>query len=93
MDKLKELAMKISHVIGLPESTEFYRSNPVQVFDFSSRARSRNPSRYLTTESKSGKPTVITEVPESAFELDSKPLSERTHIAPVFPVGDALLVS
>lgn len=91
IEKLQELARKIAQIIGLPASTKFYRTNPVQIFDFSSRARARNPAKYLTTESTKGTPTVITELPESVFELDSKPLADRAHIAPIFPVGDALL--
>lgn len=93
MDKLMAMARKISEVLGLPKETKFYRTNPVQIFDFSSRARARSPAKYLTTESTRDNATVLTELPESTFALDSKPLAERAHIAPIFPVGDALLVS
>jgi pimeloyl-ACP methyl ester carboxylesterase len=46
-DRLMEMAREIATEMGLPPSATFYPTNPVQLFDFSRRARCAVPVRVL----------------------------------------------
>lgn len=86
--KLKDLARKIATKEGLPESTEFYPHNPVQLFDFSSRARCLESCKLLRGGVGGGSlahatKQNITEAVNASGQLGSPAL--------VMPIGDALL--
>jgi len=92
IEKLKDLGRMIANACGLPQHVEFYPHNPVQLFDYSSRARCMecvkllhgagpNAAGKLTTANRSDV-TAATEA--AASGVGGKP-------ALVMPVGDALM--
>jgi len=83
--RLRELAREIVTEMGLPPSAKFYETNPVQLFDFSRRARCVEPVRVLNASI--GKVMGPKEFIESSNRSDS---AANTKNALVFPVGDAL---
>lgn len=87
MEKLHELVRDITQEMGLPATTEFYPTNPIQLFDFSRRARCVEPVRVLRRDSLNTSPTVL-----SPAQFLAAPSSASNDIldALVFPVGDAL---
>ena len=52
MEKLTEMVRDITQEMGLPASTELFETNPVQLFDFSRRARCLDPVRVLCSSPK-----------------------------------------
>ena len=75
----------ITQEMGLPPTTEFFETNPVQLFDFSRRARCVDPVRVLSSDAASGSSTP--KVLSPAEFLEGGPGGEQ---ALVLPVGDAL---
>ena len=84
MEKLHKMVRDITQEMGLPPSTEFFETNPVQLFDFSRRARCVDPVRLLcSSSSDGGEPKV----------LSPTEFLQRGHSgvhALILPVGDAL---
>lgn len=86
MERLVQMVRDITMEMGLPSSTQFFETNPVQLFDFSRRARCIDPVRVLHS----------TAAATSGGEL--KVLSPKEFLAGghngvqalVLPVGDAL---
>merc|ERR1712232_288445 len=52
--KLHEMARVITTEMGLPDTVEMFETNPVQLFDFSRRARVMEPVRVLRHEEGAG---------------------------------------
>merc|ERR1740121_2387719 len=77
---LHEMGRIIATDCGLPASTEFFHTNPVQIFDFSALARCELPTKILRGDGQ-----VVGGTSEQADEAAKIPGS-----ATVFPVGDAL---
>eukprot|EP00924_Labyrinthula_sp_SR-Ha-C_P001372 maker-scaffold_44-snap-gene-1.100-mRNA-1 protein AED:0.07 eAED:0.07 QI:0/0/0/1/1/1/2/0/596 len=73
-ENLFKLARKISSAVGIPETCSFTKKNPVQLFDFSARARAVNPHIFLTMK-------------ENKVQVESIPSNNSI---PVFPIGDTL---
>lgn len=86
MDKLYEMVRDITQEMGLPASTEFFETNPVQLFDFSRRARCVDPVRVLCASPDGAEPKVL-----SPAELTHGQEAGDSGVrALVLPVGDAL---
>ena len=84
-DRLTQMAREITVEMGLPPSTPFFETNPVQLFDFSRRARCIEPVRVLCAATAGGgRPAVL--APTDA--LGGAP--QGVQQALVLPVGDAL---
>jgi hypothetical protein len=77
--KLRDAARVIATDCGLPVTAEFFHTNPVQLFDFSSLARCEIPAKILGADG-----SVVDGTPENATKTGG-PGSGL-----VFPVGDAL---
>lgn len=84
VDRLHEMAREITTEMGLPSTTEFYETNPVQLFDFSRRARCVHPVRVL--QCAGGEPEILG--PQEFLKLDRPGAKEG--VALVLPIGDAL---
>lgn len=82
-DRLREMAREITTEMGLPPNAEFFPTNPVQLFDFSRRARCIHPIKVL--RSTGDKPEILD--PDDFVKLNTK---DKTGLALVLPVGDAL---
>merc|ERR550532_2464042 len=82
MDKLVETVRAITQEMGLPASTEFFETNPVQLFDFSRRARCVDPVRVLCSPSDGADPKVL--APAEFLRCGHGGVQ-----ALVLPVGDA----
>ena len=54
MEKLHQMVRDITQEMGLPASTAFFETNPVQLFDFSRRARCVDPVRVLCSAPAGG---------------------------------------
>jgi len=80
LNKLYELARVIITEMGLPETAKFYETNPVQLFDFSRRARCIHPVRVLNLAGQVEDPNSYSGSGKAGAIGD----------ALVFPVGDAL---
>jgi len=88
MDKLREMVRDITQEMGLPATTEFYPTNPVQLFDFSRRARCIQPVRLLRCELSTGPAPKVLSPSEY---LAAPPIAAGATVdALVLPVGDAL---
>ena len=98
MDRLHQMVRDITSEMGLPASTQFFQSNPVQLFDFSRRARCVDPVRVLCAiggdggdggdgGNGSGEPTVL--APADFLQQGAQQLAPQ-QLALVLPVGDAL---
>ncbi|GBG24766.1 F-actin-methionine sulfoxide oxidase mical1 [Hondaea fermentalgiana] len=79
---LQDFARIMATAVGIPEETPFCAWNPIQLFDFSTRARAMSPSKILMTDS-SNEPLILDEL-GSEDEIPK-------NAALVMPVGDALL--
>lgn len=85
VQKLHQMVRDITQEMGLPPSTEFFESNPVQLFDFSRRARCVDPVRLLCSGADGGD--------SEARVLSPAEFLKGSHAgvqALVLPVGDAL---
>jgi hypothetical protein len=90
MGNLRDLAGKICAAIGLPDTAEPFPVNPIQIFDFSSRARCFEASRILATPPKGDN---YLEAMQNAHDLVLPPTFDNADKAAsmVYVVGDALL--
>lgn len=91
-ERLHQMVRDITHEMGLPASTELYQTNPIQLFDFSRRARCIDPVRVLCGPPADGSsgPTVLAPA-DFAKAASSGPGSRAGSVqALVLPVGDAL---
>merc|ERR1740121_692610 len=59
MEKLHEMVRDITQDMGLPATTELYPTNPIQLFDFSRRARCVEPVRLLHGSLSGAAPVVL----------------------------------
>merc|ERR1712216_471746 len=75
--KLHEMGRMIARDCGLPDSAEFFHTNPVQMFDFSSLGLCELPCKFLC-----GHGSVVESVPNPSVSCPGT--------AMVFPIGDAL---
>jgi len=87
MEKLEETIRDITQDMGLPATTKFYPTNPIQLFDFSRRARCIEPVRLLRASLSGSAPNVLS---PTQYLAAPKSNSSDTIDALVFPVGDAL---
>lgn len=87
VEQLHATARAIMSELGLPESVPFYETNPVQLFDFSRRARCLEPVRVLSATDSSSF-SVLSE-DDFSDEMKESKLSKAT-LALALPVGDAL---
>jgi len=85
MERLTQMVRDITQEMGLPATTDFYPTNPVQLFDFSRRARCIDPVRLLRSSSSGATPTVL-----SPKEFLATSGTSESIDALVLPVGDAL---
>ena len=85
MERLHEMVRNITQEMGLPASTELFETNPVQLFDFSRRARCVEPVRLLAHDGArdGAQPGVLA-------PADFLKGGHRGVHALVLPVGDAL---
>ena len=83
MERLIQMMRDITTEMGLPVSTPFYATNPVQLFDFSRRARCIEPVRVLSSSGGGGVPAVVR--PDDFLQA-----APGGVCALVLPVGDAL---
>ena len=82
MERLHEMVREITQELGLPASTALCETNPVQLFDFSRRARCVDPVRVLSSSESAG-----------AMVLPPGEFLNGGHSgvqALVLPIGDAL---
>lgn len=86
MDKLRKVVRDITFELGLPASTAFFPTNPIQVFDFSRRARCIDPVRILR-HSPGSSPCVLS--PAEFLDEPKSGIAQAVD-ALVLPVGDAL---
>jgi len=77
VDQLHKTARAIMSELGLPEDVPFCETNPVQLFDFSRRARCLEPVRVLCNSS-------------AVFGPDEASEAHTELVALALPVGDAL---
>jgi hypothetical protein len=84
--KLREMAREITTEMGLPPDAAFYETNPVQLFDFSRRARCVHPIKVL--HCASDLPEIVD--PVEFAELSNDVQKKQSGFALVLPVGDAL---
>jgi hypothetical protein len=77
VDKLHEMGRIIAKDCGLPDTAEFFHTNPVQMFDFSSLGRCELPCKFLCGDG-------------SVVDSASHEASAGPGTAMVFPVGDSL---
>jgi len=80
-EKLKEMARLIATECGLPATTPFCATNPVQLFDFSSLARCEAPLKILHADGTVGL---------GSKDEAAKAASAGAGAAIVCPIGDAL---
>mmetsp|Transcript_28351 Transcript_28351/g.34584 ORF Transcript_28351/g.34584 Transcript_28351/m.34584 type:complete len:1012 (+) Transcript_28351:531-3566(+) len=86
--QLHAMARVIMSEMGLPDEVHFCESNPVQLFDFSRRARCLDPVRLLCASSS---PSVLSPADFSEAMVKNTHLEPtNTGIAMALPVGDAL---
>eukprot|EP00164_Ancoracysta_twista_P001670 GFYU01002192.1.p1 GENE.GFYU01002192.1~~GFYU01002192.1.p1 ORF type:complete len:593 (-),score=113.74 GFYU01002192.1:61-1839(-) len=83
-DKLIDMGRRIASTAGLPASTEFFQHNPVQIFDFSTRARCVAPAKYVGWSNEKNTFIIDDRVPEVVRN------SSGLAILPCMPIGDAL---
>ena len=87
MERLHQMVRDITMEMGLPESTAFFETNPVQLFDFSRRAHCVDPVRVLCSDADASwdgaKPAVL--APAEFLNGEHGGVQ-----ALVLPVGDAL---
>lgn len=81
VEELHVLARLIATTIGLPSTAALFHTNPVQLFDFSTRARCKRPTVFLHPEK------LVSEVPVEQGEGEGE--GGGVCVAPVFPIGDA----
>ena len=86
--QLHATARAIMTELGLPEDVPFYETNPVQLFDFSRRARCLEPVRVLHATSTSSSVLGQEEFLKAIAGNKEKPT--KTVMALALPVGDAL---
>ena len=86
MERLHQMVRDITQEMGLPPTTEFFETNPVQLFDFSRRARCVDPVRVLCpADASSGAPEPRILSPAEFLRGEGGRAQ-----ALVLPVGDAL---
>lgn len=96
--RLHQMVREITTEMGLPASTELYETNPVQLFDFSRRARCIDPVRVLSSApapSTDGSQQLAVLAPAEFLTgpgagADSVEGGHGSVHALVLPVGDAL---
>jgi hypothetical protein len=86
VDRLREMAREITTEMGLPPTADFYDTNPVQLFDFSRRARCVHPIKVLRCVD--GTPNIFNPAEFAKFAGDSQ--KDKSGSALVLPIGDAL---
>jgi len=86
VDRLLEMAREITTEMGLPPTADFYDTNPVQLFDFSRRARCVHPIKVLRCVD--GRPKIFDPSEFAKFDRDSQ--KDKSGSALVLPIGDAL---
>jgi hypothetical protein len=95
LSKLKAMARIIADVCGLPASVEFYPHNPVQLFDYSSRARCLEAVKLLRGGDYANSElagALVSATRENAAGAEGLARDGRTgRPALVMPIGDALM--
>jgi len=86
MERLHQMVRDITQELGLPPTTEFFETNPVQLFDFSRRARCVDPVRVLCSAATSPAPSGPKVLSPAEFLAGGNGGVQ----ALVLPVGDAL---
>ena len=86
MERLHQMVRDITQELGLPPTTEFFETNPVQLFDFSRRARCVDPVRVLCSAATSPAPSGPKVLSPAEFLAGGHGGVQ----ALVLPVGDAL---
>uniref|UniRef100_A0A7S2SIA5 Uncharacterized protein n=1 Tax=Mucochytrium quahogii TaxID=96639 RepID=A0A7S2SIA5_9STRA len=87
VEQLHAMARDIMCEIGLPEDIPFCESNPVQLFDFSRRARCLDSVRVLHASSVSSSVLAPDDFSQS---VATDPPQRHSTLALALPVGDAL---
>merc|ERR1719410_705376 len=80
MEQLTQMVRDLTQELGMPPDAEFYPTNPVQLFDFSRRARCVESVRTLRASTSGSAPAVL---PPKDY-LDA-PVPEDSIDALVFP--------
>jgi len=90
LEKLRVLARTVARACGLPANVEFYPHNPVQLFDYSSRARCFEAVKLLTGGGYE-LPGIVPATSGTATAAVSAAQCGAGQPALVMPVGDALM--
>jgi pimeloyl-ACP methyl ester carboxylesterase len=92
IEKLHVMVRDITQEMGLPLSTEFFETNPIQLFDFSRRARCVEPVRLLrATSDGTAQPHVQSPADFLKTGGQAKGSAEDGVVSALaLPVGDAL---
>eukprot|EP00927_Polykrikos_kofoidii_P072162 TRINITY_DN68312_c0_g1_i1.p1 TRINITY_DN68312_c0_g1~~TRINITY_DN68312_c0_g1_i1.p1 ORF type:complete len:676 (+),score=127.00 TRINITY_DN68312_c0_g1_i1:61-2028(+) len=89
--RLQEMAREIVTEMGLPPTAEFFDTNPVQLFDFSRRARCVHPVKVLRGGAGGqGLPEIVDPEGFCSMAGEAHPPGTEGSAALVLPVGDAL---
>jgi len=89
IEKLKELSLCIASVCKLPkDKIQFYKKNPIQLFDFSTRARALISMKILGLSTDDSNGIALDGTAESFSKIENT-VAGKTAL--VLPVGDAIL--